>query len=270
MQKRRSNGRRKELGPHAAGVLYDSENGFLLAPVGDIMIGKRLGFKGKWDMHEIHFLIDKLDPQDTVYFVGTHIGSLLIPIAKHCSKVVGYEANPDTYRILNWNLKLNEVSNAKIFHHAIGDASRNVEFYKNKVNTGGSKLKPIVDRFIYNFDAPETVQVGMVAMDQHIQENNLPEPDVIVMDIEGAEYFALKGMQEILARVKVLYVEYVPDHLKDVAGVSVSEFLDLIVPHFNKVELINGKTSIELSDGGKKLNETLSQMHSMDNLYFWK
>lgn len=52
------------------------------------------------------------------------------------------------------------------------------------------------------------------------------------MDIEGSEYFALKGMQIILANAQTLSIEFVPHHLRNVSGVSPREFLDLIAPHF--------------------------------------
>lgn len=270
-QKRRSLNRHKELGPYANGVLYESANGTLIAPVGDLMIGKHLGFKGEWDMSEIDFLMQHIGAQQTVYFVGTHIGALLIPIAKGCKQVVGYEANPDTFELLKWNINLNEVNNASIFNVAIGDSSRNVEFYKNKVNTGGSKMKPMVDKFIYKFDSPQTIEVPMIGLSEHIRSNDLPLPEMIIMDIEGAEYFALKGMQEILPQIEVLYTEYVPNHLKDISAVLIKDFLDLIVPHFNRVQLINGKTSYDLSNGGaNELIAHLSKLDTLENLFFAK
>ena len=57
------------------------------------------------------------------------------------------------------------------------------------------------------------------------------------MDIEGSEYFALRGMQEILSRADHLAVEYLPHHLRQVAGIDVAEFLTPIAPHFNRLRI---------------------------------
>jgi isocitrate dehydrogenase kinase/phosphatase len=56
--------------------------------------------------------------------------------------------------------------------------------------------------------------------------------DVVQMDIEGSEYFAFLGMQRILTAAIVLVVEFIPHHLRNVAGISVAEFLKPIREHF--------------------------------------
>ncbi|MGH7427267.1 MAG: hypothetical protein ACREJ4_02740, partial [Candidatus Methylomirabilaceae bacterium] len=57
------------------------------------------------------------------------------------------------------------------------------------------------------------------------------------MDIEGSEYFALQGMQKILAHARVLVVEFLPHHLKNVSGVTVEQFLSVIPPHFRTLTI---------------------------------
>ena len=53
------------------------------------------------------------------------------------------------------------------------------------------------------------------------------------MDIEGSEFFALKGMEKTLQRVRSLIIEFIPHHLENVAGVSVANFLAPITFHFD-------------------------------------
>ena len=62
-------------------------------------------------------------------------------------------------------------------------------------------------------------------------------PDLIVMDIEGSEFFALSGMPEILAKSRHLQMEYIADHLDKVSAVSNEELLGLLSPHFGCVRL---------------------------------
>ena len=56
--------------------------------------------------------------------------------------------------------------------------------------------------------------------------------DLVFMDIEGSEYFALKGMQNTLRRTENLVIEFISHHLKNVANISVSEFVSVIEPYF--------------------------------------
>ena len=151
-----ANNRRELLGTYAKAVLYITDNGSFLTPVEDIEIGKRLGENGHYDLQELLEIEKFLDGDSVVFVVGTHIGLLLVPIAKKVKAVVGYEANPNTYELVNLNVALNNLKNTRLFNYAVGDKAGEVEFYLNRVNSGGSKIKPKNDQFMYRFDNPET------------------------------------------------------------------------------------------------------------------
>jgi FkbM family methyltransferase len=236
--------RRRVLGPFAQGVIYRTANGQLAAPLEDVSVGKALGFKGGYDTGEINELLKLITPNDVIFVVGTHIGSLLIPITKSCRQVVGYEANPDTFQFLKLNVLLNDAANVRLYNLAVGDSARTIEFYQNRSNSGGSKIKPQKDQYYYTYDAPQTIRVPMVSLDEHIRGENLPAPTGIIMDIEGAEYLALKGAQKTLAAARYLYIEFVPHHLENVAGVSNAEFFAQLIPHFDEVRFMRTRPGV--------------------------
>lgn len=236
--------RKRVLGKYAHGVIYNTANGLLAAPLDDVSVGKSLGFKGAYDTPEISTLQSLLSKDDVVYVIGTHIGALLIPVAATCREVIGYEANPETFEYLKTNVHLNSLTNTRLFNLAVGDSSRKIEFYQNRMNSGGSKIKPQKDSYLYNYDSPNTIEVNMISLDQHIESEKLPVPKGIIMDIEGAEFFALKGMQETLRKCNFLYIEYVPHHLENVSCVSNKDFFDLIVPHFNYLKLMRHQSEM--------------------------
>jgi FkbM family methyltransferase len=225
--------RKRVLGKYAQGVIYRASNGLLAVSLDDVAVGKKLGFKGAYDIPEITALQKLFSQDDVIYIVGTHIGALLVPIARRCCQVIGYEANPETFDYVRFNTHLNNLTNTRLFNLAAGDASRTIQFYQNRSNSGGSKIKPKQDQYMYNYDSPSTIDVRMVSLDEHAAVEKLPVPHGVIMDIEGAEYFALKGMPSILEKTGFLYIEYVPHHLKNVSGVSNEEFFELILPHFN-------------------------------------
>ena len=269
----KSKKRKKIFGPNAKGIIYDSKNGYMALPISDITIGKNLGFKGHWNFNEIQKLLQQTTQDDVIYFIGTHVGTLLVPIAKKVKTVVGFEANEDTFWFIKANLCLNKISNATIFNKAVGDGAKKVTFYKNTVNTGGSKIKPIKDSILYNYDNPKQVEVDMVALDPFISEQSLTPPSGIIMDIEGAEYFALKGMQATLAKVRFLYVEFVPHHLQNVSNTSVEKFLKTITPHFSKAIFLKDNTQFDISSSEKELVKhlkTLEKNNVADDILFTK
>jgi len=269
----KSKKRKKIFGPNAKGIIYDSKNGYMALPISDITIGKNLGFKGHWNFNEIQKLLQQTTQDDVIYFIGTHVGTLLVPIAKKVKTVVGFEANEDTFWFIKANLCLNKISNATIFNKAVGDGAKKVTFYKNTVNTGGSKIKPIKDSILYNYDNPKQVEVDMVALDPFISEQSLTLPSGIIMDIEGAEYFALKGMQATLAKVRFLYVEFVPHHLQNVSNTSVEKFLKTMTPHFSKAIFLKDNTQFDISSSEKELVKHLKILEKnnvADDILFTK
>jgi len=269
----KSKKRKKIFGPNAKGIIYDSKNGYMALPISDITIGKNLGFKGHWNFSDIQKLLQQTTQDDVIYFIGTHVGTLLVPIAKKVKTVVGFEANEDTFWFIKANLCLNKISNATIFNKAVGDGAKKVTFYKNTVNTGGSKIKPIKDSILYNYDNPKQVEVDMVALDPFIAEQSLTPPSGILMDIERAEYFALKGMQATLAKVRFLYVEFVPHHLQNVSNTSVEKFLKTITPHFSKAIFLKDNTQFDISSSEKELVKhlkTLEKNNVADDILFTK
>jgi FkbM family methyltransferase len=77
-------------------------------------------------------------------------------------------------------------------------------------------------RWFYYYDNPEIVSVKASSLDAYLEERDF---HIVVVDTEGSEYFALQGMQELLSNCRVLVVEFLPHHLKNVSGVTIEQFL---------------------------------------------
>lgn len=91
---------------------------------------------------------------------------------------------------------------------------------------------PKVHKYMYFSDSPDVITVKGSRLDDVLAGRSF---DVIFMDIEGSEYFALGGMPRLLAAAHVLCMEFVPHHLKNVSGVSVAQLLALIEPYFSSL-----------------------------------
>jgi FkbM family methyltransferase len=258
--------RKSFIGKHVTAVLCETDQGKFLVDASDMTVGRKLSFNGEYDLAEISFLKHLVNSGSNVLIVGTHVGSLLIPISHGVKKIIGYEANPKTFQLLQTNIFLNNIKNTLVHNLAAGDSTGEIEFYANKINSGGSKIKPKKDSNLYNYDRPELITVPMVSLDEHLKDND-NNFDLIIMDIEGSEYFALKGMQKILVGTQYLYIEYVPHHLKNVANVTNDEFLLLLSPHFKSFKIIGEDTFYSISEAKKLLDNILSSNISVDILF---
>jgi FkbM family methyltransferase len=254
---------RDALGPRAMGVIYDTEFGPMACAVGDRVIARTLGAKGVWDKKAVQHLCSLVDKNSTVLVIGAHIGTLLIPLSRHSKDVVAYEANANTFALLNLNLRMNRADNVVTYNLAAGDAHRWVQFLQNWVNTGGSKISPKTASYAFTYDGPSTVDVEMVSLDEHLGGQTF---DLIILDIEGAEVLALRGMQGILSRAKHLHMEYLPHLLDGVTGTTDEQLLDTLRPHFSSVRIQGtGETF-----GGKDFLSVLQRLRATggDDLTF--
>ena len=258
---------KKSLGKHTFAVLAKTNSGIFAVDPEDLAVGRSLLRHGNWCNKEYTQISQYLNRNSKVLFIGAHIGSLVVRVAKHCGKVVAIEANPYTFELLKINITLNNISNCELINIAANDRVESLPFLLNRLNSGGSKREPKVKKEMYYYDDPDYIKVEAVPLDNRLNESYY---DLIVMDIEGSEYFALKGMQKILSRSKILQIEFVPHHLKYVSGIGVDDYLSLISPHFDWLHIPSQKITIEKSKFEAVLTTMFERNEEDDGIIFKK
>ena len=235
---------RKKLGQNIKAVITKSENGLFAVDPEDLEVGEKLR-SGGFGIDEVERLKSFINKDSKVLIVGTHIGALAIPLPKHCKEITAIEANPNTFELLEINLHLNQAENITPHNIFANDSHEKVEFLLNTVNSGGSKRKPKKSSFLYDFDNPELIELESHKLDDYLPEHDY---DLVLLDIEGSEYFAMKGMEDILANCKTLVVEFLPHHLKNVADIDVETFLSVLPGHFTKFNLPDNQQEHNISE----------------------
>lgn len=253
------------LGPHVSGLIVQSDNGTLAVGLDDDVVGRKLRKRGTYGLEEVDRLRKYLTAESKVLVVGAHIGSLVVPMSKICKKVVAIEADPDTYRLLTANLLLNDVSNCRAINIAASDRAETLDFLVNRANSGGNKRVPRVKHPMYYADGSEVISVPAFALDQYLDDLVF---DLVLMDIEGSEYFALRGMQSILAHARILVVEFLPHHLENVSGVTVEQFLAVIPPHFRTLTIPSKGVTVDGAHLATALNDMFEHGQADDGIIF--
>jgi FkbM family methyltransferase len=167
-----------------------------------------------------------------VFDVGAWIGYYTILAARTAEKAVAIEVDSMNCQRIRRNVCLNGFSNVDIINSAIGDRSssgrllRGEHSYLHKVIPDGRG---------------ETVTIEF--LDNLIGKLGTNEVNLVIMDIEGYEYFAIKGLEASLSSgiVKNLICEIHPAMLKE-NGCSEADILDLLSKYKYKV-MYNSKTS---------------------------
>lgn len=267
--------RQRAIGPYSTAVLARTENGLLLTPAGDLMIGRRLCFGGRYDPELVNLLLRECTDESHVLFVGAHVGALVVPVAKKARRVVAIEANPATFELLQTNVYLNGLRNVELHNCAAGNRDSEVSFLSNLLNSGGSGIAlGEWKQWAYTYDAPRNERVQMKRLDDIFPNETF---DLIVMDIEGAEVLALQAMPRLLSRSRMLLVEVFEDHLRRVAKVTNQEFLAPISGFYDSARILpekpRGRQTISTRVYRKPAFPQMMQdccTLRMANVMFWK
>ena len=265
LQNRTSKRFQRSLGHDVTGLIVDAKNGRFAVDPADLEVGAKLRLHGAYGMDEVERIAGLIDETSSVLVVGSHIGSLVIPIAKMCSKVVAVEANPRNYRLLETNIKLNDATNVEPHHVAASSKEEMIRFQMNTVNSGGSKRVPVHNRYIYTYDNPEVIEVQAYALDAYLDDHAF---DLVLIDIEGSEYFAMQGMTSILGQTKTLIVEFLPHHITNVAGVALDDFLAQVPEHFTKLTVPTKNATYDRGEGMDVLRRMFDAGEGDDGVIF--
>lgn len=170
-------------------------------------------------------LIGNLNESDVFYDIGSSVGLVSVTAASILKKgkVVSFEPDPENILRLKTNYSINNLSNYILKPLAVGDSKSRLQLFTQGSNGYSPSLKPVngIER---------TIEVEVNSIDNLIGRNEIPYPDVIKIDIEGAELMALKGMTALLSsdkRPRLIFLELHPTFLPSF-GCSVQDVFDFL------------------------------------------
>ncbi len=138
---------------------------------------------------------------------GAHIGISILYFKKLYpkAKIIAFEPNPDTFKLLDLNVKQNNLKNVKIINVALSNKKRRIKFYiarrdKAVWNWGDSAVK----NKWYNAKKFKTIKVSAVRLSSYINKR----VDLIKIDIEGTEERVLKEIEGKLCMVREIIIEF--------------------------------------------------------------
>lgn len=265
LKRQKSKQIRKKLGKNVKYVIAHSENGIMATDPEDLEVGHQLRANGSFGMNEVERINQFVDKNSSVLIVGGHIGSLAIPISKSVNNCTVIEASPKNYELLNMNILLNNCENISAYNLAASESKGKIQFQMNSVNSGGSKRLPINNKFMYRYDDPEVIEVESETLDTLLEGKKF---DLILLDIEGSEYFAMKGMPTLLANCRTLIVEFLPHHLTNVAGITVDQFLENIPKQMKRLTIPSRNQTVSVEQAGPTLQDMFDKNQGDDGLIF--
>jgi len=172
-------------------------------------IGQSLEHYGEYQGLEIEFL-RQLAKDAVVWDIGANIGVHSTQLADVAKNIYSFEPHPVMYSLLERNTAT--LDNVSIFNMAAGDSTDDVMMMDvDQIEEEG------------NFGTVSISDKGTVPVKQIIlDEQDLPAPNLVKIDVEGYEINVLHGMEKII---------------------------DQHTPHINIEAMVNNREIIEFFDG---------------------
>ncbi len=147
---------------------------------------------GTYEEEQTRLFRAMVRPGHTVLDVGAHVGYytlLASELAGVTGQVVAFEPDPDNVRFLERHVRLNRCVNVTVERAAVAASDGEASFERGS-GTGTGHLGAAGD-----------LTVRTLALDAYVRRHGL-RPDVVKIDVEGAEAEVLAGAESMLRTVR--------------------------------------------------------------------
>jgi len=177
-------------------------------------------FKRRQDKQDIALMQQHIKKGDIVLDIGANIGfytKILSDLVGETGKVYAFEPDKTNFHHLRNNTQ--NLTNVEFINKAVSDKTGKITLYKSELLN--------VDHKTYETENyTEKIEIDCVAADDVVSDKKV---DFIKIDIQGFEYFAFQGMQQIFDKNKNLKIitEFYPLGLHN-AKINPLDFFELL------------------------------------------
>jgi FkbM family methyltransferase len=126
-----------------------------------------------------------------VYDIGAHVGFytlLASELVGSGGNVIAFEPVPRNLRYLKEHLRLNHCDNVMVIEAAVADRSGNTFFEDDTSSYTG------------HLSSKGCLEIKTIALDDLVTKGEIPPPDYMKIDVEGAELLVLSGARQVLEK----------------------------------------------------------------------
>jgi len=173
--------------------------------------------------------------RDAKVFVdaGAHLGyyACIAGVANPNLKLFLFEMNRNLVSLIARNLEANNLTNAEIINRAVSDRAKKIGYTDGSTDTGLSMHEP--------GENPDDVTAQAISLDEFFAQRDAI-PDVIKIDIQGAEMEALRGAETIIRNhLPIIFLEVHPTMLGDFGATTDDVYRFLVEHGYDEIYLID-------------------------------
>ncbi|QMU53928.1 MAG: FkbM family methyltransferase [Nitrosopumilus sp.] len=164
----------------------------------DQIISRYLAIKKIWEPEETDFFNKSICEGMTVIDIGANIGYftlLFSNLVGNSGKVIAFEPNPRSFKILNKNTQSNIIKNVTLFPNALGKFNHSTKLFLSKINFGDNRISK---KLIETTDLErKAIDVDVITLDDVLQNMSV---DFLKIDAQGSEMNILQGAKNIIKK----------------------------------------------------------------------
>lgn len=145
---------------------------------------------GTYEQFKTDALVANLEPGETVFDVGAHVGYYTIVASIEVGEsgsVFAFEPRPLNYCYLARHVRINDVGNVRLSQVGVASKSGRLRF-NTRTGTGTGHISA---------DGP--LEIDVISIDDELKQGRLPRPDFIKIDVEGGETEVLQGCEQTVS-----------------------------------------------------------------------
>jgi len=222
-------------------------NFYILLNIQDKSIGRPLLMKGSYEQSTSETFVKYLKPDSCVIDIGANIGYYSLLAASQCprGKVFSFEPDKKNFQMLKTSIVYNGFEAIiQAYNLAVSNANKTIIISDlgNTSNSGARVTSENEDLLKIN-SAPDAYfeKIEAIQLDTFLTEIRV---DIVKIDIEGHEPYAIQGMLNTLKRDQpVIFAELAPSNIKLFSGMEPSDFLQPLLDIGYHISLVqrNGR-----------------------------
>jgi FkbM family methyltransferase len=216
-------------------------------------MGSQIFFRGSYSGDQLQLLEALLGDDGVFIDVGANQGEFTIAAANVARRgaVIALEPVAEYRQRLVENIQLNDFRNVVVIPAALGESEGSLPIYvPHSAYADGTRNDGLATLFASQDRSDLREVVDVRTLDKVLAELSVNRVDLIKLDIEGAEWAALRGAAETLDRFRPLLMLEIGRQTCRAAGYEPEGFVEWLASRGYRLErIVNGGRTRPLSRG---------------------
>lgn len=214
-------------------------------------MGSQIFFRGSYSGDQLAILEKLLGEHSVFVDAGANQGEFSIAAAKIAQKgkIIAFEPISEYRARLSENVRLNHFGNVEIIPVALGEQEDSLPIYDQSVNfADGTRNEGLPTLFATESRNHAREVVPVKRLDDVLVELGIKRVDVIKLDIEGAEWIALRGAINTIRNCRPTLILEIGRSTCRAAGYEPEAFVEWLIGLDYRIEKITeGSKSLPIN-----------------------